>query len=203
MMTRDHNEKTPQEIYEDQKFLASFAELRDLESAMAGTKGDIGSLYKRMKDMGWTKKDFEFAKSLENKDVGQVVADFERKIRIAKLFGHRLARQMELRPTDATPEADVAYDRGFAAGRRRSNASNPYTFGSTEHQRYTEGENDGRSLANKSLNEAVNGTAPAEEAAKAPEAKEGAEVVDMEAEKTARKGKGKGKSAADAAEGSA
>lgn len=155
MKMKDHNQKTEQELYEEQKFLEGFSNIKAFESEMAGTKGDIGAEYKRLKDIGWTKKDFEFAKSLEDKDVGQIIADFERKIRIAKMFGHQLGRQLDILDKDRTPQADRAYDEGFAAGRRRKDGTNPYTPGSQEGQNWQQGMNDGTELANKDLSGAM------------------------------------------------
>jgi hypothetical protein len=151
MMTRDHNEKTEQEQYEDQQFLKGFTELKDITSEMAGMKGDMNAVYKRLKDLGWSKKDYEFAKTLEDKDVGQVIADFERKIRIAKLFGHQLGRQLDMLDADRTPQVDRAYDEGLAAGKLRKSATNPYQAGSEEHQAWQKGMNDGTEFINKAL----------------------------------------------------
>lgn len=157
-MTRDHNEKTDQEHFEDRKFLEGYADLKSLTSDMAGIKGDMNAVYKRLKDMDWSKKDFEFARSLEDKDVGQVIADFERKIRIAKLFGHRLGRQVELFDEDRTPQEDRAYEEGLAAGKQRKQVSNPYTPGTAEYQNWQKGMNDGTAWANRDLDEAINGS---------------------------------------------
>lgn len=151
MNMRGHNEKTPQELYEEQQFLDGFAKIKGLVSEMAGTKSDIGTIYKRLKDIGWSKKDIEFAKTLEDKDVGQVIADFERKIRIARMFGHQLGRQLDILDKDRTPQADRAYEEGFAVGRRRGASTNPYHPGSVEFQNYQKGLNDGNELANKGL----------------------------------------------------
>ncbi|WP_235972481.1 hypothetical protein [Brucella pseudogrignonensis] len=160
MMTRDHNTKTEQELYEEQKFLEGFANLKSMESDMAGTKGDMNAEYKRLKDLGWSKKDYDFAKSLEDKDVGQVIADFERKLRIARMFGHQLGRQLDILDKDRTPQEDRAYDEGFAAGRRRKSATNPYQPGSQEFQNWQKGMNDGTELANKDLSSVVSEEAP-------------------------------------------
>lgn len=158
MMPRDHNEKTEQELYEDQQFLKGFSELKEYRSEMAGTKGDMNATYKRMKDVGgWTKKDFEFAQSLEDKDVGQVIAEFERKIRIARLFGHQLGRQLDLLDQDRTPQVDRAYEEGLAAGRLRKSATNPYQSGE-EQQRWQQGFDEGHAFINKDLAAAVSGT---------------------------------------------
>lgn len=157
VVTKQHNEKTEQEIYEDQQFLNAFGEIKRLESDMAGTKGDIGAVFKRLKDLNFTKKDVEFAKSLEDKDVGQVVADFERKIRIAKLFGHRIGRQLSLLDSDPAPQMERAYDEGLAVGRLRKQASNPYQPGTREYERWEDGNREGHQIANKALDEAVNG----------------------------------------------
>lgn len=146
-----HNEKTPQELYEEQQFLKAFSELKSHKSDMAGTKGDMGAIYKRMKDMGWTKKDFEFAESLEDKDVGQVIADFERKIRVAKMFGHKLGRQLDILDQDRTPQDDIAFEEGLAAGKLRKPATNPYQPGSKEFNRWQEGLAEGTSFINRDL----------------------------------------------------
>ncbi|MDR6954180.1 hypothetical protein J2X65_003548 [Ancylobacter sp. 3268] len=151
IVTSEHNEKTQQEIWEDQKFLDTFGEIKRLESDMASTKGDIGAALKRLKDMGWTKKDLEFAKTLEDKDVGQVVADFERKIRIAKLFGHRIGRQMSLLDEDPASQDERAYQAGFAAGRLRKQIANPYQPSTREFERWEDGIRDGNKLVNKEL----------------------------------------------------
>ncbi|CCF19103.1 conserved protein of unknown function [Pseudorhizobium banfieldiae] len=155
MMSRDHNEKTEQELYEDQQFMKGFADLKKLQSTMAGTKGDMGAIYKRLKDLGFSKKDVEFAFTLEDKDVGQVIADFENKIRIAKLFGHQLGRQMSLLDQDRTPQEDRAYEEGKAAGMLRKSGSNPYQPGSPEFQSWQKGMNDGHAFINKDLAAAV------------------------------------------------
>lgn len=157
MITRDHNAKTDQELYEEQQFLQGFQKIKALNSEMAGTKGDIGAEYKRLKDLGWTKKDVQFAQSLEDKDVGQIIADFERKLRIARMFGHQLGRQVDLFDQDRTPQEDRAYDEGFAAGRMRKSASNPYQLGSAEGQNWQKGFNAGNELANRDLAKAVSG----------------------------------------------
>ncbi|SCM79844.1 conserved hypothetical protein [uncultured Pleomorphomonas sp.] len=156
MMGRDHNEKTEQEIYEDQQFLRGFTEIKELTSTMAGTKGDMGATYKRLKDLGWTKKDVEFALSLEDKDSGKVIAEFERKIRIAKLFGHALGRQLEL-IDDRAPQDDKAFEQGKAAGSLRKQNVNPYQPGSSQFQRWQEGYNEGTAFVNKELSSAMEG----------------------------------------------
>ncbi|WP_187967916.1 hypothetical protein [Aquibium microcysteis] len=155
MTSRDHNEKTQQEQYEDQQFLRGFNEIKNHESEMAGTKGEIGQAYKRLKDLGWSKKDIEFAKTLEDKDVGQVIADFERKIRVARLFGHQLGRQLELLDKDRTPQEDRAYEEGLAAGKLRKSATNPYQPGSKEFNRWQEGFAEGTKFINADLSKAV------------------------------------------------
>lgn len=158
-ITSTHNEeKTEQELYEDQQFLRGFADLKILKSDMAGTKGDMGAIYKRLKDLGWSKKDIEFATTLEDKDIGQVIADFERKIRIAKLFGHQLGRQLNLLDADRTPQEDRAYEEGLAAGRLRKNeSSSRYDPGSTAGQAWLKGFNEGHAFINRELDAAVNG----------------------------------------------
>lgn len=157
-MTRDHNEKTQQELYEDQQLLKGYVDLKSMRSDMAGLKGDMGAIFKRLKDLGWSKKDIEFAQSLEDKDVGQVISDFERKIRIARLFGHQLGRQLDLLEKDRTPQVDRAYEEGKAAGSLRKQAINPYQPGSQEMDSWQRGFNDGNEFVNKDLAKAMNGS---------------------------------------------
>jgi uncharacterized membrane protein YvbJ len=157
MMKRAHNEKTEQELYEDQQFMKAYAEIKAHQSEMAGTKADIGAIYKRLKDLGWSKKDVEFAMSLEEKDVGQVIADFERKIRVAKLYGHRIGRQIELLPSDTATEEDRAYEEGRLAGMLRKANVNPYQIGSKKYDSWQNGNNDGTAFVNKDLKSAMSG----------------------------------------------
>ncbi|MDQ0422356.1 hypothetical protein J2045_003404 [Peteryoungia aggregata LMG 23059] len=155
MMTSTHNEKTQQENYEDQQFLKGYADIKKAQSEMAGTKGGMNAIYKRLKDLGWSKKDIEFAMSLEEKDVGQVIADFERKIRIAKLFGHRIGRQMSLINGDGATEADRAYEEGRLAGMLRKANLNPYAAGSEGYDAWQRGNNDGYAFINQDLKAAI------------------------------------------------
>lgn len=154
---RDHNTKTEQELYEEQKFLDGFSAIKGLDSEMAGIKGDMGAQYKILKDLGWSKKDVEFAKSLEDKDVGQIISDFERKLRIARMFGHQLGRQLDLLDKDRTPQEDRAYEEGYSAGRRRQSKTNPYHPGSAEGQNWEKGIREGNELANRDLAAAMAG----------------------------------------------
>lgn len=145
------NSKTEQELYEEQQFLKGYTEIKSLTSEMAGTKADIGAVHKRLKDLGWSKKDIEFAASLEDKDVGQVISDFERKIRIARMFGHALGRQLELLD-DKAPQEDKAYDQGLAAGKlRKTDALNPYVTGTPEWNRWATGHAEGSEFINREL----------------------------------------------------
>lgn len=150
-----HNSKSKQELYEEQQFMKAFAEIRGYDSDMAGIKGDLSGLYKRMQDLGWSKNDFNFAKSLMDKDVGQVVADFERKIRIARLFGHTVGRQLELLDEDKAPETERAYEAGLAAGKLRGEMKNPYQPATEEYNEWQRGMNDGNAFLNEDLASAV------------------------------------------------
>lgn len=148
-----HNqEKDPEQMREDKAFLDAYSQIKSAESQMAGLKGESSAIYKRIQNIGgWTKADIKFAQSLEDKDVGQVIADFERKIRIAKLFGHRLGRQLSLLDEDRSPQADRAYEEGWAAGSLRKQATNPYD--AEAGQRWQSGFNDGTAFINQKLDE--------------------------------------------------
>lgn len=155
MMSSTHNEKTPQELYEDQQFVKGYTEIKAMQSEMAGTKADMGAVYKRLKDLGWTKADIKFVQSLEDKDAGQVIADFERKIRLAKLYGHQIGRQIDLLANDGATEADRAYEAGRRAGMMRKANINPYKMGSEQYDAWQRGNNDGHAFINQDLKVAV------------------------------------------------
>jgi len=155
MKGRGHNEKTEQELYEDQQFLRGYSEIQGLRSDMAGTKGDMNAVYKRLKDLGFTKKDVEFAQSLEDKDVGQVISDFERKIRIARLFGHQLGRQLDLLEKDKTSEQERAFEAGRAAGQLRKQVANPYQPGTREYEKWEDGMKEGTQFINREMGKAM------------------------------------------------
>jgi len=156
---RRNDKKTEQEIHEDREFLRGLHESKLIISDMAEAKGDLGALYKRMKDLGWSKKDFEYARSLENKDVGQVIQDKLREIRIAQLLGHPVSRQLRMLDNDSTPEVDRAFEAGQAAARLRKNTTNPYVPATAEYERWADGYKAGTAWINAGLNEAVNGSA--------------------------------------------
>lgn len=152
MAGAEHNS---QETYEDQEFLKAFAQLKELESKSAGIRGDQSQVYNRLKDVGWVKKDFEFAKWLQDKDQGEVIADLERKIRIARLMGHPLGRQLSLLDGDPASETDRAYEEGHTTGKLRKDSKNPYDPGSDKGQAWQRGLNDGTSFINQELKDAL------------------------------------------------
>lgn len=151
----DHNQMTEREQWEEQQFFTAYNELKEHRSEMAGIKGEMGGLYKRLKDIGFSKKDIEFAMTLEDKDVSEVIRDFEQKLRVARMFGHQLGRQLDLLDTDRTPEVDKAYQEGLANGKMRGSSSNPYGMNTEKGQAWQKGMNDGTEFINKELSEKV------------------------------------------------
>lgn len=158
--TAGHNVQTEQEQYEEQQFHRGLGDLRSLNSDMAGTKGEIGGVYKRLKDVGFTKADMKWAMELEDKDASEVIATMERRLRIARMLGHRVARQLDILDKDRTPAEDAAYEDGLAAGKRRKANSNPYDPSSIQGQRWQAGFNDGTAFINKELDVSVNSADP-------------------------------------------
>jgi len=155
--TADHNQLSEQEQYRRQQFMRAFAEIRDADSEMAGVKGDLSALYGRMKAMGFTKADFKFAKSLQDKDVSVIIEEHERRIWIAKIFGHQLGRQTEMFDEDRTPAEDRAYQEGHAAGMLRKENQPPYDPTTPQGQAWQKGFNQGTEDVNKDLDNVVNG----------------------------------------------
>ena len=157
-----HNVQTEREQYEEQQFLKGLVDIKELKSDIAGTTGEIGQIYKRIKDVtGFTKADFKWAMELEDKDAAEIVATMERRLRIARMLGHRVARQFDMFDADRAPAEDVAYEQGLAAGKLRKANSNPYDPASPQGQRWQTGFNEGTAFINKELDEAVNSADPA------------------------------------------
>lgn len=145
----DHNSEREQ--WEEQQFLNGLRQIKDLESDMAGTKGEIGGTYKRLEAVGFDKSDIAWAKELEKKDAPKVIATMQRRIRIAKMLGHSVGRQFEMFEKDRAPATERAYDEGLAAGKMRKDAVNPYGADSKQGQEWQRGFNDGTAFINKDL----------------------------------------------------
>ncbi len=157
MSKAGHNVQTEREQWEEQQFHNGLRQIKDLDSEMAGTKGEIGGVYKRLKDIGFSKADMKWAMELDDKDASEVISTMERRLLIAKMMGHRVARQFDMFDKDRTPAEDAAYEEGLASGKGRKSNSNPYDPGSIQGQRWQAGFNEGTAFINKDLDSAVNG----------------------------------------------
>lgn len=145
------NDQAERVQYEEQTFLRVFADVKQGKSAIGEEMAEINEAYKRLKPVGFTKADIKWAFELEEKDSNEVIATMQRRIRIAKMLGHGLARQIELFETDRAPIEERAYDEGLAAGKMRKDAANPYGVDSAAGQAWQRGVNDGTAFANKDL----------------------------------------------------
>lgn len=137
--------------FEERVFLEVLDTVRDGKSAIGEEMAEINEAYKRLKPVGFTKADVKWAFELEEKDYAQVIATMQRRIRIAKMLGHGLARQVEMFETDRAPIEERAYAEGLAAGKRRKPNINPYGADSKAGQEWQRGMNDGTAIANKDL----------------------------------------------------
>lgn len=146
-----HNVQDERAMFEEQQFLRVFTEIKDRKSSIGEEMAEIKEAYERLKPLGFTKGDIKFAMELEEKDAGDIIATMQRRIRIAKMFGHGLARQFDMFDQDRTPLEDRAYEEGLAAGKLRKDATNPYGADSKPGQRWQAGLNDGHTFANKDL----------------------------------------------------
>jgi hypothetical protein len=138
-------------------FIREFAAVKDAETEMAELKGKMSGVYKRLESAGFTKDHITFAKSLEKKNVAEVIADFTMKIAICRIVGHAAGRQLDMLDKDRTPIEDQAYYDGYAAGRMGRGPTNPYGMETMAGQRFQAGMNEGNAERNKIINEAVNG----------------------------------------------
>lgn len=144
-----HNSERDQWV--EQQFLKGFRRIKERESEMADTKGDLEAEYKRLESFGFNKADIKWAKELEKEDAPKIIASMRRKILIAEYFGHGVSRQFEMFDTDRTPLEDRAYQEGYAAGKLRADAGNPYGFDGAAGQAWQRGMNDGTAFIDKDL----------------------------------------------------
>ncbi|HEU4986887.1 MAG TPA: hypothetical protein VFT89_07460 [Rhizobiaceae bacterium] len=148
----DMGHNSEREQFEEQTFLKVIREIKDRKSAIGEEMAEINEAYKRLKPLGFTKADVKWAFELEEKDSGEVIATMQRRIRIAKMLGHGLARQFEMFEQDRTPIEERAYEEGLAAGKlRKGQGVNPYDPTSAAGQAWLRGEADGNAFANKDL----------------------------------------------------
>jgi len=162
-----HNIQDERAQFEEQQFLNTFREIKDLKSEIGATMGEINEAYKRLKPLGFTKGDIKWAMELEEKDSGEIISMMQRRIRIAKMLGHGLARQVDLFDQDRTPLEDRAYEEGLAAGKLRKDAANPYGADSAAGQAWQRGFNDGTAFINKELAAVMDDPFPDEQPAAA------------------------------------
>lgn len=144
-------QNTEREQWEEQHFLNGFGQIKAYKADIAGTMGDINAIYERLKKIGFTKADVKWAMELDEKDASEIVATMQRRLRIARFFGHGVARQMEIFEKDRTPAVDAAYERGVADGKLRKENANPFGMDSAQGQAWQRGFNDGTEFINKDL----------------------------------------------------
>jgi hypothetical protein len=146
-----HNAQSEREQWEEQQFLNGFRQIKGIRSDIAGSMGDAATIYARLKKAGgFTKGDVKWAMELEDKDAAEVIATMRRRIRIAKMLGHGVARQIEMFDEDRTPAEDRAYEDGLAAGKLRKMNANPHAGGAFGDH-WQRGFNEGTAFANREL----------------------------------------------------
>lgn len=150
-------EATEKDRYSEQVFLKAMKSVRAGRSDIAETMGDLKDVYAKVKNYGFTKADVTWAIALDEKDSGEVLAEMQRRLKIAGFLGHTLARQVEMFP-DRTPLIDRAYAAGLANGKQRLGNVNPYDVGSEAGQSWQAGSNDGTAFINEDLEKVVSST---------------------------------------------
>lgn len=141
---------------QERAFIREFTAIQETETEMAESKGVLSGIYKRLENAGFTKEDVKWAKELQKKNVGEVVATMKRRLAIATIMGHAIGRQMEMFEKDRTPLEDAAYLEGLGAGRMRKANANPYGMETAAGQNWQKGFNEGTAEANQALAEALN-----------------------------------------------
>lgn len=140
----------------EKAFVREFTSIKEVEADMAGNKGKLAGIYKRLENFGFTKDDIKWAKDLEKKNASEVVATMQRRLAIATMMGHGLSRQFSMFDKDRTPLEDTAYLEGLAAGKLRRANANPYGMETTAGQNWQKGFNEGNAFANEALSEVLN-----------------------------------------------
>lgn len=140
----------------ERAFVREYASIKEVETEMAEDKGKLSGCYKRLENFGFTKDDIKWAKDLEKKNASEVVATMQRRLAIATMMGHGVARQFSMFDKDRTPIEDAAYMEGLAAGKLRRANSNPYGMETAAGQNWQKGYNEGNAFANEALAEALN-----------------------------------------------
>lgn len=148
------------EQHEERQFLTGMKEIADYKSEMSVKMNLINQVYKHLKKFNFTKADVKWGFELEEKDAPEVMATMQRRLRIAKMLGHGVARQMDLLETDRTPLVDRAYEMGLNVGKLRKEMSCPFDLASEAGQSWMKGVTDGTEFINKELAAAVEDTDP-------------------------------------------
>lgn len=94
---------------------------------IASATGELRAALKAAKADGFTKKDIDFALSLENDEDEKMVEQRKREQEIAAWCGHPIGTQADLFDVDRTPIVERAAAEGRKAGAEgQSSSTNPY-----------------------------------------------------------------------------
>jgi len=140
----------------ERAFVREFTSIKEVEADMAGSKGKLAGIYKRLENFGFTKDDIKWAKDLEKKNASEVVATMHRRLAIATMMGHGVSRQFSMFEKDRTPLEDAAYLEGLAAGKLRRANTNPYGMETAAGQNWQAGFNEGHAFSNEAMAEVLN-----------------------------------------------
>lgn len=138
---------TVQELNDDQQqalFFQHKKKIGGLKDKIASLTGDLRSAYKVAKAEGFTKKDIDYAFSLEKDDDEKMVEERRRQEQIARWLGHPIGTQADLfgtgKPTDDRPLKERAFDEGKRDGMKSEGPLNPpYDPGNEAYEAYIEG----------------------------------------------------------------
>jgi hypothetical protein len=150
-------------LTEDQEkiFIVELQNYTDAEASMAEKKGSMSGIVKRLEAGGFSTDHIKWAKRLRKENVASIINDLKIKIGIARLMGHAAGRQLDIFE-DRTPLEDQAYLEGLSAGKLGMANSNPYGMETAAGQRWQQGSNEGHTLRNAWLNQAISAAAEAD-----------------------------------------
>jgi hypothetical protein len=142
----DHNTLT--EDQERALFFHHLNRVKAQKAVVASETGSLRSLYKIAKADGFSKKDIDFALSLESRKEEETLEERRRQQRIAFWLQHPIGTQPDMfdfQP-DRTPLADRAYEAGKIAGMKGEPNRPPHDENTEAGQKWMAGWHKGQEL---------------------------------------------------------
>lgn len=150
-----HNHLSADEKQRNQKFLRSLTSYREELKKMGSARANIRHIYKENSVFNIDKRAYAYAEKLRNGDTDKLLAELRMQLWVASMVAPEIASQFDMFDEVKISEEESAYAKGYSAGARREENSNPYD--GPLGQSWQDGFNAGTEFVNAELNEAING----------------------------------------------